>query len=238
VLTYGLGNADIVATHVAPTPTGMEISIATPWGRGDIAPHVSGTFNASNVLGVLGVLLASGVALDTALATLGRVTPPPGRMQRLGSGPLPLVVIDYAHTPDALAKVLAALRPAVVEGGALFCVFGCGGERDRGKRPEMGRIAAELADRIVVTDDNPRREDPATIAAQIVEGIHAAGRDDFTLLPDRGTAIRSAVSSARPGDVVLVAGKGHEPYQERNGVRTPFSDADVAAAALNSRSGA
>ncbi len=235
VLTYGLEGGDIAATNVAATPTGMELSIVTPWGRGDIAPRLSGTFNASNVLGVLGVLLASGVALDAALASLARVAPPPGRMQRLGGGAEPLVVIDYAHTPDALAKVLAALRPAVAAGGALVCVFGCGGERDPGKRPEMGRIAAERADRIVVTDDNPRGEDPAAIAAAIVDGIRAAGRDDFTLLGDRGAAIGAAVSSARAGDVVLVAGKGHEPYQERKGVRTPFSDADVAAAALRAR---
>jgi UDP-N-acetylmuramoyl-L-alanyl-D-glutamate--2,6-diaminopimelate ligase len=232
VLTYGLGGADIAATRVVATPAGVEISLATPWGRGDIAPRVAGTFNASNVLGVLGVLLASGVALDAALAALARVTPPPGRMQRLGGGREPLVVIDYAHTPDALDKVLAALRPAVAAGGALVCVFGCGGERDPGKRPEMGRIAAERADRIVVTDDNPRGEDPAGIAAAIVEGIRAAGREDFTLVHDRGAAIGQAVSGARASDVVLVAGKGHEPYQERNGVRTPFSDADAAAAAL------
>jgi UDP-N-acetylmuramyl tripeptide synthase len=117
-------------------------------------------------------------------------------------------------------------------------VFGCGGERDPGKRPEMGRIAALLADRVVVTSDNPRGEDPAAIAAAIVDGIRATGRDDFTLLLDRGAAIRSAVAEARNGDVVLVAGKGHEAYQERNGERTPFSDVDTAAAALHSRRGA
>ncbi len=199
VLTYGLANADIAATRIKTTQAGIELSIATPWGRGDIAPRLSGTFNASNVLGVLGVLLASGIEFDAALAALERVTPPPGRMQRLGGDRQPLVVIDYAHTPDALEKVLNALRPAVAEGGALVCVFGCGGERDPGKRPEMGRIAAELADRIVVTDDNPRREDPAAIAAAIVDGIHATGRDDFMVLPDRGAAIRSAVAGASDG---------------------------------------
>ena len=148
-------------------------------------------------------------------------------MQRLGGDGQPLVVVDYAHTPDALDKVLAALRPAVGEGGALICVFGCGGERDPGKRPEMGRIAAERADVVIVTDDNPRGEDSAAIAAAVVEGIRAAGRKNFTIELDRGAAIHAAVAGAAPGDVVLVAGKGHEDYQERNGVRTPFSDVDT-----------
>ena len=176
VLTYGLAGADITASRVAATAAGLELSIVTPWGRGDIAPRLSGTFNASNALGVLGVLLASGIELERALAALERLTPPPGRMQRMGGGALPLVVVDYAHTPDALDKVLAALRPAVAAGGELVCVFGCGGDRDPGKRPEMGRIAAERADRIVVTNDNPRREDPATIAAAIVARHSRRGR--------------------------------------------------------------
>jgi UDP-N-acetylmuramyl-tripeptide synthetase len=232
VLTYGLAGGDIAATRVEPTRDGMTLSIATPWGRGDIAPRLCGTFNASNVLAVLAVLLASGIGLSDALAALERVTPPAGRMQRIGGGPRPLVVIDYAHTPDALEKVLAALRPAVADGGALVCVFGCGGDRDPGKRPEMGRIAALRSDRIIVTSDNPRREDPATIAAAVVGGIRAAGGRSLVVELDRGAAIRRAVASAKPGDVVLVAGKGHEDYQERDGVRTPFSDAVVAAAAL------
>jgi len=232
VLTYGMAGADIVATRVAATPAGLELSIVTPWGRGDIAPRLSGTFNASNVLGVLGVLLASGIEQERALVALARVTPPPGRMQRMGGGAQPLVVIDYAHTPDALEKALVALRPAVAEGGELVCVFGCGGDRDPGKRSEMGRIAGERADRIVVTNDNPRREDPEKIAAAIVVGIRSAGSRDFEVELDRGTAIRAAVAATRQGDVVLVAGKGHEDYQERDGERTPFSDASVAAAAL------
>jgi len=232
VLTYGMADADIVATRVAATPAGLELSIVTPWGRGDIAPRLSGSFNASNVLGVLGVLLASGIDQERALAALARVAPPPGRMQRMGGNAQPLVVIDYAHTPDALEKALVALRPAVAKGGELVCVFGCGGDRDPGKRSEMGRIAGERADRIVVTNDNPRREDPEKIAAAIVVGIRSAGSRDFEVELDRGTAIQAAVASARQGDVVLVAGKGHEDYQERDGERTPFSDAKVAAAAL------
>ena len=237
VLTYGLAGGDIVATRVEPTQAGMTLSIATPWGRGEIAPRLSGTFNASNVLGVLGVLLASGIGLAEALAALERVTPPAGRMQRIGGGSKPLVVIDYAHTPDALEKVLGALRPAVGEGGLLLCVFGCGGDRDPGKRAEMGRIAALRSDRIIVTNDNPRREDPAAIAAAVVAGIRAAGGRNFIVELDRGAAIRRAIASAKPGDVVLVAGKGHEDYQERDGVRTPFSDAHVATTAVDALKG-
>jgi len=232
VLTYGLASADIAASHVANTRDGIALSVTTPWGRGEVATRLAGTFNASNALGVLGVLLACGIELEAALAALARVTPPPGRMQRLGGGFEPLVVIDYAHSPDALEQVLAALRPAVAVGGELICVFGCGGDRDSGKRPEMGRIAGKGADRIVVTSDNPRSEDPAAIAAAIVAGIHDTGHRNHALELDRDAAIRTAVASAQGGDVVLVAGKGHEDYQERNGARTPFSDADAATAAL------
>jgi len=232
VLTYGLVGADIVAARISITATGIALSIATPWGRGEVATRLAGTFNALNVLGVLGVLLACGIGLDAALAALSRINAPPGRMQRLGGGSEPLVVIDYAHSPDALEQALTALRPAVAQAGELICVFGCGGDRDPGKRPEMGRIAAERADRIVVTSDNPRGEEPAAIAAAIVEGIRDTGHRSYTLELDRGVAIRGAVASAQAGDVVLVAGKGHEDYQERNGERTPFSDVVAAAAAL------
>ena len=232
VLTYGFVNADIVATAIGNTQAGIRMAVATPWGSGEVAAEVAGTFNASNILGVLGVLLASGIALDEALGALARITAPPGRMQRFGGGFAPLVVVDYAHSPDALEKVLAALRPTVVEGGELVCVFGCGGDRDAGKRPDMGRIAARLADRVVVTSDNPRSEDPAKIADAVVRGIHDAGNSRWTLELDRGAAIREAIASAHGGDVVLVAGKGHEDYQETRGVRVHFSDAEVATAAL------
>jgi UDP-N-acetylmuramoyl-L-alanyl-D-glutamate--2,6-diaminopimelate ligase len=238
VLTYGMTGGDIVAIRVESTREGMELTVSTPWGRADLTLRLSGTFNASNVLGVLGVLLSSGIGFSDALASLQRVTPPAGRMQRIGGGTQPLVVVDYAHTPDALEKVLDALRPAVTQGHELICVFGCGGDRDPGKRADMGRIAAARSDRIVVTSDNPRREDPAAIAAAVVAGIHAAGGRNFVVELDRGAAIRGAVASARAGDVVLVAGKGHEDYQERNGVRTPFSDAGLAEVALAQKGGA
>ena len=234
-LTYGLVAADVVATAIDNTQAGIRMDVDTPWGSGEVAAQVAGTFNASNMLGVLGVLLTSGIALDDALGALARITAPPGRMQRFGGGFAPLVVVDYAHSPDALEKVLTALRPAVAEGGELVCVFGCGGDRDAGKRPDMGRIAARLADRTVVTSDNPRGEDPGAIADAIIRGIRDTGSARWTLELDRGAAIREAIATAEGGDVVLVAGKGHEDYQETKGARVHFSDAEVATAALAER---
>ncbi len=159
VLSYGFTGADIVATNVEMADGVLRLTVATAWGRGRVQTRVVGGFNAHNLLGVLGVLLASDVPLDDALDALALLTAPPGRMQRAGGGLLPLVVVDYAHSPDALEKALTALRPAVAQGRELVCVFGCGGDRDKGKRPEMGRVAATLADRVVVTSDNPRGED-------------------------------------------------------------------------------
>ena len=233
VLSYGFGTADIVGSGLASLPAGgLAFSVETPWGNGRITTPLVGAFNAANLLGVLGVLLVSGVAFESALEILGGVEAPPGRMQRLGGGDRPLVVIDYAHTPDALDKVLTALRPAVGEGSELVCLFGAGGERDRGKRPEMGRLAAKLADRVLVTNDNPRGEDPAAIASEIVHGIRETGNRRYSIELDRAVAITTAIGEARQGDIVLLAGKGHETYQECNGSRQPFSDAEHAARAL------
>ena len=232
VLTYGFAQADIRVTAFASTPAGIALSVATPWGSGEVRAPVLGAFNAANALAVLGVLLASDVPFAAAVAALARVDAPPGRMQRLGGAALPLVIVDYAHSPDALARVLTALRPWVAPGGVLVCVFGCGGDRDRGKRPQMGAVAAQRADRLVVTSDNPRTEDPAAIADAVVSGIRTAANPSWSVELDRATAIGAAVAGARRGDVVLIAGKGHEDYQERDGVRRPFSDVRVAAAAL------
>jgi UDP-N-acetylmuramoyl-L-alanyl-D-glutamate--2,6-diaminopimelate ligase len=232
VLSYGFGGADITATAINANAAGIALAVATPWGRGELQTRLVGTFNAANVLGVLGVLLASDVALADALAALSTVDAPPGRMQRFGGGAAPVVVVDYAHSPDALEKALAALRPMVAAGGELVCVFGCGGDRDAGKRPQMGQVAATRADRIVVTSDNPRSEDPAMIASAIVHGIRDGGNRRWSVELDRARAIAAAIGDAKSGDVVLVAGKGHEDYQEANGVRAPFSDAAAVAAAL------
>ncbi|MDQ6923548.1 MAG: UDP-N-acetylmuramoyl-L-alanyl-D-glutamate--2,6-diaminopimelate ligase [Pseudomonadota bacterium] len=237
VLTYGLGAADIGGARLTPSSTGLAFRVETPWGKGDVETELVGAFNASNLLGVLGVLLVSGVGFEEALDFLSHVDAPPGRMQRSGGGYAPLVVVDYAHTPDALEKVLTALRPAVASGGELVCVFGCGGERDRGKRPEMGRVAAQIADRVIVTSDNPRSEDPEAIASEIVHGIRETGNRRYGVQLDRAAAIAGAISHAHVGDVVVLAGKGHETYQETAGERAPFLDWDHATRALAEWSG-
>jgi UDP-N-acetylmuramoyl-L-alanyl-D-glutamate--2,6-diaminopimelate ligase len=237
VLTYGFGTADIGGALLVPSSVGLAFCIETPWGKGKVETGLVGAFNASNLLGVLGVLLVSGVGFGQALDFLSHVDAPPGRMQRSGGGYAPLVVVDYAHTPDALEKVLTALRPAVASGGELVCVFGCGGERDRGKRSEMGRVAAQLADRVVITSDNPRSEDPEIIASEIVRGIRATGNRRYGVQLDRAAAIAGTISRAQVGDVVLLAGKGHETYQEAAGERQPFLDWDHARGALAAWSG-
>jgi len=238
VLTYGLAAADIAATDLRTTGSGIALSVSTPWGKADFTSPMVGTFNAQNLLGVLGVMLATDIALDRAVTALAALRPPAGRMQRLGGSDRPLVIVDYAHTPDALEKVLIALRPAIGPPGELICVFGCGGDRDPGKRPEMGHVAARLADRVVVTSDNPRSEDPAVIANAVARGVRDEGNRRWTIEIDRREAIQHAIGAAKAGDVVLIAGKGHETYQDRDGVRSAFSDADEAAAALSAWSGA
>jgi UDP-N-acetylmuramoyl-L-alanyl-D-glutamate--2,6-diaminopimelate ligase len=193
-----------------------------------------GDYNAANLLGVIGALRALGVTLADAARIVPQLTPVPGRMQRVGQAGQPEVVIDYAHTPDALEKALAALRPlAQARGGQLWCLFGCGGSRDASKRPLMGAIAMANADRVMLTSDNPRAEAPADILAQI-----AAGIDDpsaVAIIEDRAEAIRQALAEAGPLDVVLIAGKGHEDYQEVAGVKHPFDDVQQARAALAAR---
>jgi UDP-N-acetylmuramoyl-L-alanyl-D-glutamate--2,6-diaminopimelate ligase len=189
-----------------------------------------GRFNVSNALGVLGCLVANGIPFDQGAALLATLPSVPGRMQAVGQEPL--VVIDYAHTPDALENVLQALRPVATErGGRLAVVFGAGGDRDPAKRPLMGAIAARLADRVLVTSDNPRSEDPLAIISQIEKGM--AGKHAVEV--DRARAIEQAVLEANPADVVLIAGKGHETYQEIAGKRAYFSDEEQARRALARR---
>ncbi len=236
VLSYGAHDADIAATHVDMQGARMSIMFRTPEGRGSLSTPLAGAFNVQNLQGVLGVLLASDVAQDDALAALATLTAPAGRMERLGGGREPLVVVDYAHTPDALAQVLTAMRPAVKHDGRLVCVFGAGGDRDRGKRRPMGEVAGRLADRVIVTNDNPRSEDPRSIADAIVEGL-ASIAADYSIELDRARAIEQAIGDAHAGDVVVLAGKGHEDYQETNGRRVPFSDVRCVARVLAHRRG-
>jgi UDP-N-acetylmuramoyl-L-alanyl-D-glutamate--2,6-diaminopimelate ligase len=207
--------------------------------RQPVRSRLVGVFNAANLLLVLAGLRALGVPLADAAAVVPHLSPVPGRMQRVHGAGIE-VVVDYAHTPDALDKVLQALRPlAAARGSRLWCVFGCGGNRDATKRPLMGAIAARRADRVVVTSDNPRDEAPDAILAQILAGADAiGGHHEVDVFEDRRAAIAHALREAAPGDVVLLAGKGHEAYQEIAGVRRPFSDLEEARAALARRAGA
>jgi len=235
VITYGTSkDARVRASRVGLSEAGVRFHVDSEWGDGDVHAAVLGAFNVSNLCAVIGTLLAAGLTFDDALAAASSLKPVPGRLERLGGGAQPLVVVDYAHTPDALEKALEALRPTVAAGHKLVCVFGCGGDRDPGKRPMMGRSASRLADEVIVTSDNPRSEAPRAIIDQVLAGISGP----VEAIEERQVAIFTAVSHARPGDVVLLAGKGHETYQEIAGVRHPFSDREVAASALAEREGA
>jgi UDP-N-acetylmuramoyl-L-alanyl-D-glutamate--2,6-diaminopimelate ligase len=217
--------ADFVyASAVKVTTSGLELQVESSRGSAALNSRLIGDFNVDNLLTVLAILLAWDIGLEDACAALARCGAPPGRMQPDGGGTQPLVLVDYAHTPDALSKALQAAR--VHCRGRLWCVFGCGGERDEGKRFQMGQVAAQLADALIVTDDNPRGEDPQRIVAAIMQGIMAAGAAGRTSVNhDRAGAIRSALRQASAGDVVLVAGKGHEDYQLVGAERRVFSDA-------------
>jgi UDP-N-acetylmuramoyl-L-alanyl-D-glutamate--2,6-diaminopimelate ligase len=231
VLGYGLGKGEISGLKLDLSKRGLTLQIETPWGAGSIRSQLLGRFNASNLLGVLGMLLAAGAKLEDATRALERVEPVPGRLQMLRRPGQPLVVVDYAHTPDALEQVLETLRGVLSGQGRLICVFGCGGERDAGKRPLMGEAATRLADCVFVTSDNPRGEDPHAIVEQIIARAHPNYRVEI----DRAAAIYLALHEARAEDVVLIAGKGHEAYQEIAGARLPFSDAEVATSVLEQK---
>jgi len=216
--------------HVGPT--GLCFDVLWEGCQVALDAHLAGMFNASNLLAAIGALLLHGETLDDIVEIAKTLTPPLGRMQLVGGNDEPLVIIDYAHTPDALAKVLEASREtAQARGGQLICVFGCGGDRDAGKRPLMGEVAAKLADQVIVTSDNPRNEDPQKIIDDTLVGTGPAAK----AVVGRAEAIHAAVNMAGDNDVVLVAGKGHEPYQEIRGEWFPFSDCEQAGLALVAR---
>ncbi len=241
VIGYGLGDAALqlaerlglrmVYGHLAEmSGQGLRLNVHSSWGGVQINSVLVGRFNAANLLGALAVLLVSGIELDKAAQSLGKVQAVAGRMQRLGDADQPTVIVDYAHTPDALEKVLLALREVGASaGGRLICVFGCGGDRDRGKRAMMGRIAEKFSDHCIVTSDNPRSEEPQHIIAEILGGMNASNHE---IVIERAAAIERAIGLARQRDTVLLAGKGHEDYQEINGVKHSFSDVAIAEAAL------
>jgi UDP-N-acetylmuramoyl-L-alanyl-D-glutamate--2,6-diaminopimelate ligase len=223
VLRYGLdAGAELAARNVTLAPTGIGFDVQAPQGAGRIDSRLLGRFNVYNLLAALGALLARDVPLDRACAALAQAATVPGRIEGFrGPAAKPLVVVDYAHTPQALAQILHAIRAHCR--GKMWCVFGCGGDRDRGKRPLMGAAAARAADHLIVTDDNPRSEDPRIIVGEIMTGLTAAG-GTARIVHDRAEAIRTAVGEAGPDDVVVVAGKGHEDYQIYGTQRRSFSD--------------
>lgn len=225
---YGVERGDVRAESISADRDGMRMALTTAWGRGEIHSPLLGRFNAYNLLAALSALLATGVNLEEACKSLGQVAPPAGRMQKLGGENLPLVVVDYAHTPDALEKVLATLSQ-IAGAGRVICVFGCGGNRDKGKRPLMGKAASSVADRVYVTSDNPRNEAPLAIIEDILHGVD---RTKTRVEADRARAIFEAIGEAGANDIVLIAGKGHEDYQEVHGQKLHFSDVDVAGKAL------
>ncbi|MEN9315653.1 MAG: hypothetical protein RIS35_2046 [Pseudomonadota bacterium] len=224
------GDAVLTAERVVGDRAGIQMTLSGDFGTADLRLRILGRFNASNALAVAGCWLALGHGFDEVVDALRALEPVPGRMQTVERPGAPLAVVDYAHSPDALDNVLAALRPvAVRRGGRLWCVFGAGGGRDAGKRPRMGQVVERGADRVVVTSDNPRDESPYRILSDIRAGLT---REPALTEIDRAVAIRAAIREAAAEDVVLVAGKGHERYQEIAGVRHPFSDLAVVEAAL------
>lgn len=232
---YSLNNpgAAVSADQVVLSPVGISARVQTPWGEGQLNSALLGRFNLENLLAVVAVACAQGMALEQVLSLIPRLQPVAGRMEMVTGIPGPRVVVDYAHTPDALEKALATLREHCT--GQLWCVFGCGGDRDRGKRPLMGDIASRLADRVIVTSDNPRSEDPDGIIRDISEG--AMPETSVDVIPDRAQAIRNAIWEAADSDLVLIAGKGHEDYQLVGARRLPFSDLAEARLALRQRGG-
>jgi UDP-N-acetylmuramoyl-L-alanyl-D-glutamate--2,6-diaminopimelate ligase len=222
MLSFGLGEgAELRAEVLSMNINGMTIRINGPWGSEEIHTCLLGEFNASNLLATAGTLALLGMPWNHVLHQLELMQPVPGRMMRLGGDQgQPVVVVDYAHTPDALESALQAVRAHL--DGKLVCVFGCGGNRDKGKRPQMGRAAELLADDVFVTSDNPRNESANEIIEDVVAGLEMPGK--ATIEPDRAAAIQKAIAHCKPGDVVLVAGKGHETWQEIGGQRIPFSD--------------
>ncbi|MEW6166965.1 MAG: UDP-N-acetylmuramoyl-L-alanyl-D-glutamate--2,6-diaminopimelate ligase [Pseudomonadota bacterium] len=233
---YGLdgepprGPAYVIGRDLQLTPSGIRFALDTSWGPAQLDSRLLGRFNAYNLMAAAAVLLARGIALERVVSALAQSRTVPGRIEGFrGPKAKPLVVVDYAHTPDALRQILGALRAHTP--GRLICVFGCGGDRDRGKRPLMGAAAAELADRVIVTDDNPRGEKPESIIEDILAGIprltpHASR---LTVIHDRAEAIRQAVATAGERDVVVVAGKGHEQTQTYGTEPRPFSDREFVA---------
>lgn len=232
LVTYGVSAAaQVRATAIELGDQGLAFSLHTPWGDGLVRSSLLGEFNVLNVLAVIAAFAQRGVDLAQLLVLVPRLKAVPGRMEMIAVDGCPRVVVDYAHTPDALEKALHSLRHHCQQ--TLWCVFGCGGDRDQGKRPQMGAIAERLADEVVVTSDNPRSEAPEFIVQQILQGMAQASTARVVL--DRQQAIHDVIAAAAPGDCILIAGKGHENYQQIGSEKRPFSDVQVAVQALQMR---
>ncbi len=234
-LSYGHDPAfDIHPGKVRISLDGIEGEVMVPGGRMQIASPLPGDFNLQNIMGSIGCALLSGIPSGEIERGIRSLSGVPGRFERVNPGGPFAVIVDYAHTDDALRNILTALRPLTP--GRIITVFGCGGDRDRGKRPRMGRVAGELSDLVILTSDNPRTEAPGAIMDEVVTGIRESGKE-FLREEDRKTAIEKAIALARSGDAVLIAGKGHEPYQILGKTKTSFDDRLVAREILGSQSG-
>jgi UDP-N-acetylmuramoyl-L-alanyl-D-glutamate--2,6-diaminopimelate ligase len=231
------GPARLKAQDIEYGEHGLRFVVQEGEQRHALATQLIGQYNVSNLLGVIAAMRALDIGLAEAVQACGSLLPVPGRMERLREPGKPVVAVDYAHTPDALDKALQALKPlARQRGGKLWCVFGCGGDRDPTKRPLMAAVVEKNADRVVVTSDNPRSEKPENIISQILLGL--SHNECVQVQADRAQAIAETVAAAAPEDVVLIAGKGHEDYQEVAGMKHPFSDKVHAQAALDARAAA
>jgi len=230
VLSYGTnGSSELRGSVLSMDSLGMTLRLASPWGGAEVHTGLLGAFNLSNLLAAAGTLALLGMPWSRVMDQLEIMHAVPGRMHCLGGEPgQPVVVVDYAHTPDALRHALTALRSHLH--GRLVCVFGCGGDRDRGKRPMMAQVAESLADQIVLTTDNPRGEEAGAILHDMLAGLEQPDR--AAVVEDRGAAIRRAIAGSSEGDIVLIAGKGHEAWQESKGQKIPFSDEAAVRAAL------
>ena len=238
--------ATIYAKDISLSASGIEANICTPWGNGMLRSQLVGRFNLLNLLAVIGAACCQGLVFEEAIRLIPQLTAAPGRMEIISglgsSGDVkisePMIVVDFAHTPDALKNTLETLQQFCH--GKLWCVFGCGGDRDKAKRPKMGNIASQLADQVVVTNDNPRGESPETIINEILSDVTFKANTDrlsVHVIPDRRKAINFAVQSATKKDIVLVAGKGHELYQFVGDKMVPFSDQVEVSLALQKRGG-
>ena len=249
LVSIELEGADISVKRASTTIDGIEAELSSPLGVIRVRSRLIGTYNLANIIVAVGIALALGIDVASIERGIAELRGVPGRIERVDEAAAHgfSTLVDYAHTHDALENVIGALRPLTK--GRLLCVFGCGGDRDRTKRPRMGKVVARDADLAIVTSDNPRTEEPASIIAQILDGVReqgtpaladaealAAAHKGYWVEPDRRAAIHAAVAAARPGDVLLIAGKGHEDYQILGKTKHPFDDRAVARDALALRS--